>query len=373
MVRVVQTDPQGWLYQLGLGRVIRVGLKVITHPVFIFVGFQCVWVILTLFWIFWFARDLEGVDILFDAAGNAIGIQRTGTTAMAPPAADHLTDSPATLSALSFYSQMMGQGQVLGQLIAGLVMLGTLLSGAIWLFWFGQRKASYYRQQQAFISSVTHELRTPITTLNLVFSNLKNHQLQPERVVHLLEIGDQQLTRLMNLINNILLTARLDRGIEMLDEKKQKLTVKALLEMAVERNKSLDQAIFSRVTIQCLPALAIVGPRSALVTLFANLIQNAIKYSPALSPVEITVSLYGGDYVDIRFKDYGCGIEDESELKKIFKMFYRGMQSTQHGVGGTGVGLFIVKTIVKLLRGSVWAQSEGKDKGLTITVRLPID
>ena len=177
----------------------------------------------------------------------------------------------------------------------------------------------------------------------------------------------------MNLINNILLTARLDRGIEMLDEKKQKLTVKALLEMAVERNKSLDQAIFSRVTIQCLPALAIVGPRSALVTLFANLIQNAIKYSPALSPVEITVSLYGGDYVDIRFKDYGCGIEDESELKKIFKMFYRGMQSTQHGVGGTGVGLFIVKTIVKLLRGSVWAQSEGKDKGLTITVRLPID
>lgn len=361
------------LYQLGVARFIRVGLKVITHPVFIFVGFQCVWVSLTLLWVFWFARDLEGIDIIFDEAGQAIGIQRAGMTAAELSTRSDLTTVPDRVSALSFYSQMMGQGQVLGQLIAGLVMLGTLLSGAIWLFWFGQRKASYYRQQQAFISSVTHELRTPITTLNLVLSNLNNKNLQPDRFAHLLEIGDQQLNRLMNLINNILLTARLDRGIEMLDEKKQKVPVKTLLETAVERSASLDHQIASRVTITCLPALAIHGPQSALVTLFSNIIQNAIKYSPPDSPIDITVSLYGGDDVDIVFCDHGYGIEDEGELKKIFKMFYRGQVSHQHGVSGTGMGLFIVKSIVKLLGGSVWAKSEGGDQGLIITVRLPID
>lgn len=363
------TDREGIFYRLGLARVIRVALKIITHPIFIFVGFQCVWVSLTLLWVLWFARDLEGFDVLFDQTGQAIGIQRTGSI---PSPTSH-PPAPGAVSALSFYSQMMGQGAVLGQLIAGLVMLGTLLSGAIWLFWFGQRKASYYRQQQAFISSVTHELRTPITTLSLVFSNLKNDKLPLERFVQLVDIGNQQLHRLMNLINNILLTARLDRGIEMLDETKQKLTVKELLEMAIERSKSFDQELASRVTIHCLPALTIHGPRSALVTVFSNLLQNAIKYSPPTTPIEITVSLYGGDDVHIQFKDYGCGIADEGELRKIFKMFYRGAESRHQGVGGAGVGLFIVKTIVKLLRGSVWAESEGGDQGLKITVRLPID
>ena len=370
MSRKKSKDHEGFAYRVGLARVMRVSLKVITHPVFIFVGFQCVWVSLTLLWVFWFARDLDGIDILFDASGKAIGIQRTGSVAVPVSEGEGLFEK---VSALSLYSQMMGQGQVLGNLIAGLVMLGTLLFGAIWLFWFGQRKASYFRQQQAFISSVTHELRTPITTLNLVFSNLKNKKLQKDRADHLLEIGDQELKRLMNLINNILLTARLDRGIDMLDEKKQRVTVKALLEMAVERNRALDQSVASRVSIQCLPALSINGPRSALVTLFSNLIQNAIKYSPPGSPIDIQVSFYGGDDVDIVFKDQGYGIKEESELKKIFKMFYRGEVSKQHGVGGTGVGLFIVKTIVKLLRGSVWAHSEGKNKGTSFTVRLPID
>lgn len=267
---------------------------------------------------------------------------------------------------------MMQPGSALRNLVVGLIMLGTLLFGAIWLFWFGQRKASYYRQQQTFISSVTHELRSPITTLKLILSNLKNRNLTEEKYRNLLEIGHDELERLMQLIHNILLTARLDRGIDMISEKKQKVTVRHLLEKAVERNQAFDGDLAARVSIHCLPALTINAPQAALTTLFSNLLENAIKYSPAGSPIHIDVSFYAGDYVDITFKDRGYGIE-EADLKKIFKMFYRGAISEEQAIKGTGVGLFIVKTLTKLLGGQVWAQSPGHLRGSQFVVRLPID
>ncbi|MCY4380193.1 MAG: HAMP domain-containing sensor histidine kinase [Proteobacteria bacterium] len=343
-------------------------MRVITHPIFIFVGFQCVWVSLTLLWVFWFAREVDGINVILDNSGNITEIIMTSPSQESQERTSHLKK----LNVLRLFSQVIGPSQVLSYLIAGFIMLGTLLFGAIWLFWFGQRKASYFRQQQAFISSVTHELRTPITTLGLVLGNLKNDNLAKNKFHHLLEIGEGELKRLMNLINNILLTAKLDRGIDMLDEKKQKVTLNTLLNVAVERNKILDKDINSRVIITCLPALSINAPKSALITVFSNLIQNAVKYSPKGSMIKIDVSFYGGDYVDITFQDEGYGIE-EGDLKKIFKMFYRGSVSEQQGVTGTGVGLFIVKTIVKILKGHIWASSEGRMKGSQFTMRLPID
>lgn len=329
-----------------LAQGMRIILHVMSHPIFIFVSFQCVWITLTLFWVVWFTPGLEGIREIF----------QTDTLA--------LTDQSGII--------IEKPRDTILKLIMGLVMLGTLLFGAIWLFWFGQNRASYYRQQQIFISSVTHELRAPITTLNLILSNLKNTQFSPKKSENLLNIGEQELTRLMHLINNILLTARLDRGIDMLDEKKQKITVKSLLEIAVERNKALDQDLMSRVHIKCLAGISINAPKTALLTLFSNLIENAIKYSPEKSPISISAAYYAGEYVDVTFTDEGYGIEEE-DLRKIFKMFYRGDISKKQAIAGTGVGLFIVRTITKLLRGKVWAESQGRGNGAKLIVRLPIN
>ncbi|MCY4443183.1 MAG: HAMP domain-containing sensor histidine kinase [Proteobacteria bacterium] len=343
-------------------RLLRITTRVITHPIFIFVSFQCVWITLTLFWVVWFAPSLEDLKVIFDI-GESLSEQPQNTI-----------QEPLLHSnmAQNIYSHILKPHEALLRLTAGLVMLGTLLFGAIWLFWFGQRKASYYRQQQSFISSVTHELRTPITTLKLILSNLKNPSLSEEKYHNLLDIGDHELKRLMHLIHNILLTAGLDRGIDMLDEKKQRLTVKALLEHSMERCKALDEDIAKRVIIKCLPPMSINAPRTALITLFTNLMENAIKYSPKGSAIHIDASFYAGDYVDVTFRDQGYGIE-ESDRKKIFKMFYRGEISKKQAINGTGVGLFIVKTITKLLGGQVWCESKGPHKGSVFTVRLPID
>ena len=342
-----------------LSKITRFTAHLITHPIFIFVSFQCVWLSLTLLWVVWFTPQLQTSDTI-----------TTATPLSNPLPNPHPT--PPHEKSKQVYSEIMQPGSALRNLVVGLIMLGSLLFGAIWLFWFGQRKASYYRQQQSFISSVTHELRSPITTLKLIFGNLKNRELSEEKYRNLLEIGHQELGRLMQLIHNILLTARLDRGLHMIREKKQKLTVHHLLDEAVERNLALDKNLADRISIRCLHGTTINAPPAALTTLFSNLIENAVKYSPPGSPITISVSFYAGDFVDISFKDEGYGIE-EADLKKIFKMFYRGAISEERAVGGTGVGLFIVKTLTKLLGGQIWAESRGHSQGSKFVVRLPID
>ena len=348
-------------------------LKVITHNIFIFVSFQCVWLTLTLVWILWFVPDIEKVVVTNDNIQKNSNDKIDNDNIKIPntPSSSENTQDQSNKSMKYIYHRIKQPNDALRNLIIGLVLLGTLLFGAIWLFWSGQKRSAYYRQQQAFISSVTHELRTPITTLNLIFSNLKNKNLDDEKYENLMEIGNQELKRLMHLINNILLTARLDRGIDMLDEKKQKVTLINLLNTAIERNKALDDNIENRVSISCFSTLSINAPRSALVTMFSNLLENAIKYSDEGSPISIKVSFYAGDFVDIAFIDSGYGLE-ENDLKKIFKMFYRGAISSEHAINGTGVGLFIVKTITKLLRGQVWAESDGLNRGSKFTIRLPI-
>ena len=371
--------------------IIRYILHVITNNIFIFVSFQCIWVTLTLIWVLWFAPNIGQVLVPMDPDATPSNITdnqqilENGLTwnnfddyiannkddRSSPTNNPNPSFNSQNHSMKNLYRRIIKPNDVLLNLIIGLILLGTLLFGAIWLFWSGQKRAAYYRQQQAFISSVTHELRTPITTLNLIFENLKNRQLDNHKYTNLLEIGNQELMRLMHLINNILLTARLDRGIEMLDEKKQKVTVINLLKKAIERNRALDGNLDNRISIKCFSTLSISAPRSALVTMFSNLIENAIKYSPKESPIMINVSFYAGDFVDIAFIDQGFGISD-TDLKKIFKMFYRGDASNEYGINGTGVGLFIVKTITKLLRGQVWAESNGLNQGSKFIIRLPI-
>jgi len=103
----------------------------------------------------------------------------------------------------------------------------------------------------------------------------------------------------------------------------------------------------------------------------SNLIDNAVKYSGNDVRVKVETENIDGRFVQVRVKDNGPGIP-QSELKQIFKRFYRVSGPLATRVKGTGLGLFIVRSVAKRHRGRVWAESEGPGRGSTFVLQLPI-
>ena len=120
-------------------------------------------------------------------------------------------------------------------------------------------------------------------------------------------------------------------------------------------------------------ALTVVGNRDELQTAFLNLLDNAVKYSDGDPRISIRLKRSGlGDRADVFIKDAGIGIP-QHELKRVFKRFYRGETRGSKATRGTGLGLFIVRSIIEKHGGRVRAQSRGPGQGSTFLVRLPID
>lgn len=257
-------------------------------------------------------------------------------------------------------------------LVSGLILLTAMLIGSIWLFIIGQKRTSDFRQQQIFVSSVTHELRSPLANLQLTFETLKKRQLPDDVKQTLLENGEKDTERLLRLVNQILISARLDKGIERFDEKNVAIDVAELIDQSIERAEILEETVRSRIQILCSGGIKIHGPRSAFLLMLSNLIENAVKYSDKNDPIEIRAGFDGPDHVLLAIKDRGQGLT-KSELKKVFRMFYRGPIANAKAIKGTGIGLFIVKTVARLMNGTVWAESEGRDLGSTFYLRIPIN
>ena len=139
---------------------------------------------------------------------------------------------------------------------------------------------------------------------------------------------------------------------------------------SIERAAWLDSHIQERISIDCPDDLTLKTSKMALLLVFGNIIENAVKYSPPGSPIKIGVESKTKGIV-IHFQDQGFGIAN-NELKKIFRIFQRGKIATSKALPGTGVGLFLVKSIVRILGGSIAVTSPGENKGSTFSVELPL-
>lgn len=316
---------------------LRKMMRFITHPVTIFTVFQLMWIALTVLWVLWYVERLDDISEL-----KKLGMQ--------------VIDKDAPLPVL----------------VSGLILLGIMLIGSIWLFVIGQKRTSDFRQQQVFVSSVTHELRSPLASLLLTFETLKKREPPSDIKLQMYENGQKDCERLLRLVNQILISARLDRGIESFDEKVEPLDLLAFISQASKRAEVIDQDAKDRIKIDCPPGLKIHAPKSAFLLLMSNLLENAVKYSPEGGDVEVKADYDGTEHILISVKDQGFGL-DKSETKKIFRMFHRGAIANTKAIKGTGIGLFIVKTVSKILGGYVWAESEGRGTGSTFFLRLPLN
>ncbi len=311
-------------------------LRWVSHPITIFVSLQVVWLAMTLIWVIWF------------------------------------TDQQAELGILSkqFGKEYFSNSVALGMLITGCILLLVFLILTIMLFIFGQKQSSLARQQKNFVSSVTHELKSPLASLQLSFETLKRHNLEGELKDRMLSMISGDIGRLSRLVDQILVTGRLDRGLTLDQDNEKSILLYDFIHSVAKHLTYLDSNLAERIVNNTPAKLAVRVPKGALNLILNNLIENAVKYSPKGSIITVSADKIENDLI-ISVGDQGLGL-DKKDIRRIFKMFYRDETAVKKAIPGTGLGLYIVRTATKALGGKVWAESPGKNYGSTFYVSLPI-
>jgi signal transduction histidine kinase len=242
-------------------------------------------------------------------------------------------------------------------LIAGLGLLVILLL----------REVRLNERQSNFVSAVTHELKTPVASLKLYLDTLQLRDLPESRREDFYRTMQQDLDRLHSTINNVLNAAMYtDRAV--VDPRP--LDLARLVKRSIDLTRTRHQLPGESISYQGPGSLVVPGDASALETAVLNLLDNAVKYSKDAVQVEVELLSNGDGQAHLSVRDHGIGMS-RAHLRFIFKRFYRIGAEVRRSRTGTGLGLFIVKSVVKGHRGSITADSSGPDRGSTFVVTLP--
>ena len=261
-----------------------------------------------------------------------------------------------------------------GRRVAPLVLGGTtfalIIAGLIVYTVFLVREMGITEQQDSFLNSVTHELKTPIASIRLYLETLQSRDVGDAQRKEFYRNMLQDADRLQHTVEQVLRAgmARQRRKLEHRGPVDLGWLVQDCVDTVRSRHHLADDAI-TVVMGDLHTPLVVDGNVDDLRTAIANLLDNAVKY--AGGPPQITVQAAGPtpDTAWVRVKDAGIGIP-KSELNRIFNRFYR-FQPHGSTVKGTGLGLYIVRAIAKRHGGRVFAESNGENKGATFTLELP--
>jgi len=220
-----------------------------------------------------------------------------------------------------------------------------------------------------FVATVSHELRTPLASLHGAAMTLRqrHERLDADTQDELLDVIAEQSKRLARLVEEILLTSQLDAGS--LRIASEPFDPEQLIRTVVEeaRHRISDGTTLEMSASAPLPD--VVGDSARTHQVLANLIDNAIKYSPGGGRVEVTAE-QDGESIRFSVRDEGLGIP-RGEQDRIFDKFYRLDPDNRRGVGGTGLGLYICRELVRSMNGRVWVDS-APPRGATFVFELPI-
>jgi signal transduction histidine kinase len=221
------------------------------------------------------------------------------------------------------------------------------------------------RLKDDFVSTISHELRTPLTSIS-GYVELAREGADPETGGYL-EVVERNTARLLALVNDLLFVARLQSG--RLDLEFEQVDVAKLVAEAVATAKpqARDANVELRLSLDG-GDTAVRGDRRRLGQVVDNLVSNAIKFSPDAGTVDLTVDRRNG-LVLIEVEDHGMGIPEE-ERKHLFERFFRAQGALDRQIPGTGLGLYITKSIVEAHGGTVAARSIAGE-GTSFVVQLP--
>ena len=226
------------------------------------------------------------------------------------------------------------------------------------------------RKQDTFIDSVTHELKSPLASLQLCLETLGRDGLEGDAREKLRHMMLEDVDRLRAFIDDVLEANRLSYarpGMLNLSD----VSLSELAEQCAAAVRARHKLEPHEVSIDVDPELIVSTDRAALEIVVKNLIDNAAKYSGRPALVEVVASRESNKTVRFEVSDNGIGI-DRKNLKRVFHRFYRVEEQEVRERRGTGLGLFVVWALVKQLGGNVRAFSEGRGQGTTMRVELPV-
>lgn len=253
-----------------------------------------------------------------------------------------------------------------------LILAAVLLGGLLLMYRLGARQISLARQQQDFVSAVSHELKTPLTSIRMYSEMLREGWADADKRKRYYDFIFEESERLSRLIANVLQLARMNRNDIQLDLKPY--SIQTLFDnLHSKLGVQIDNAGFTlTLTVDPSAQDAVVKVDvDAFTQILINLVDNAIKFSAKAKKcaVEISASLSGHNSVIIAVRDYGPGVP-KNQMKKIFRLFYRSETELTRETVGTGIGLALVHQQLQAMGGKVDVLN--RDPGAEFRLTLPL-
>jgi signal transduction histidine kinase len=256
--------------------------------------------------------------------------------------------------------------------VLGVFLFAILIAGVVLNTVFLVREIRRNERQDSFLNAVTHELKTPIASMRLYLDTLQRHPVDESQRQHFYATMRSDTDRLLATVEQVLKAGELGQRERV--QRRSRVELKTEVAECVAITLSRHHLPAEAIQLEDVPGdvrLFVSANPEDLRTAVLNLLDNAVKYSPQGVHVKCRLSIEHYTWAVLSITDTGIGIQAH-DLRRIFKRFYRATSSDRVKIKGTGLGLFLVRTIVRQHGGQIRAMSEGPGKGSTMIVKLPL-
>ncbi len=253
-------------------------------------------------------------------------------------------------------------------LTIGVIVFSLILIGLTIYLLMSLSAYRLHQRQVNFVDSVTHELKSPIASLRLYLETLQMRSLDEEKREEFYKVMDRELQRLDDLISQLLEVGRLDAiGQETAPEE---IALIPLIENYARTASAHHGFEMEDIFVFKMEPVVIHARRMLLDMIFGNLLDNAVKYASEKPEVCINMKMKDRDRIVIEVIDNGEGVPKEIQ-KKIFQIFYRAGDELHRKQKGTGLGLYVVRTLVHFLKGEITVKNRTDKSGSIFLLELP--